>query len=71
MKDFIKIIEIIEKENIERNKEIIETVPDIIIPFGKYKGKSFKEIIEDKKYIEYLYKNTKNPNIKNASQKVL
>lgn len=69
--DFAKIIESLENENIEKNISMIENIPNITLNFGKYKGKSLKEIIRDKKYIEYLYKNTNNPNIKNATAKAL
>lgn len=65
--DFKRIVDTLEKENISKNQDLINQVPNIIIPFGKYKGKSFKDIIQDKQYIEYLYKNTKNQNIKEAS----
>lgn len=65
--DFKRIVDILEKDNINQNQDRLNQVPNIIIPFGKYKGKNLKDIIQDKQYIEYLYKNTKNQNIKEAS----
>lgn len=69
--DFSKIIDILEKENLRQNNDLITKIPNIVLNFGKYKGKNLKDIITDKKYIEYLYKNSTNPNIKNASAKAL
>lgn len=44
-----------------------ETALNVVITFGQYNGSTLSEIWKtDAKYIEYLYKNTKDPQIKEA-----
>lgn len=69
--DFPKIVDFLKTENLKKYISQIDELPNIVITFGKYKGKNIKEIIKDKKYLEYLYKNSTNPNIKNISAKAL
>lgn len=69
--DFPKIVQFLESENVKKYISIIDTIPNTVIDFGKYKGKNIREIIIDKNYLEYLYKNSKNKNIKMASAKAL
>lgn len=71
MKDLNSIIEGIQPDNIKpfnkrQRKENIEFVKEIvkqnytneyIIPFGKYKGKEFNQVLNfDRKYLQWLYK---------------
>jgi hypothetical protein len=69
--DFPKIVQFLEIENVKKYISKINTIPNAIIDFGKYKGKNIREIIIDRNYLEYLYKNAKNKNIKIASAKAL
>lgn len=55
------------KENIEK----FESIPNITLDFGKYKGKNIKDIIIDREYIKYLHENAINPDIKTAANTVL
>lgn len=69
--DFPKIVQFLEIENVKKYISKINTIPNTVIDFGKYKGKNIREIIIDRNYLEYLYKNSKNKNIKIASAKAL